>query len=139
MEPKIVGYIPKLLFKVYLKLKEKFDNTPPTPEEVIFAIDICQKLVTYSDSKLTYAPVSGKRFIKNDNLSIFIVIEGRTINIINHAYSYTIYVEENEKYNHVIHTFDVALEKQRKDMEEEIRSNIQHSLKKILDRINIYG
>lgn len=138
MQTEIVGYIPNLLYKLYLKLKEKFDNTPPPPEEVIYSLDICEKVVGYEDSKLTYAPMSGKRFIKNENLNIFIVIQNRTINIINHAYSYTIYVEQDDKYNYLLKSFDEALEKQRRDIEDEIRDNIQHSLKRILDRVSDY-
>lgn len=136
MEPKIVGYIPRLLYKLYLKLKEKFDMTPPTPEDVLFAIQICEKVLQHSDSKLTLTPISGKRFIKNETLDMFIVVEGRAVNIINHTYSYTIYVEENDKYNHLIRVFDSTLEKHRKVLEDEIKENIKFSLKRILNELN---
>lgn len=138
MERKIVGYIPRLLFKIYLFLKEKFDNTPPTPEEVKFALEICNKMFLDKETLLTYAPISGKRFAKNDNFNIFIVIESRTINIINHSYSYSIYIEENDLFNNLLRNFDTGVENQRKNLEFEIKDNMQHSLKKILDKISIY-
>ena len=137
MEKKIVGYIPRLLFKIYLFLKEKFDNTPPTPDEVKFALEICSSMFSQEGTHLTFSPLSSKRIAKNDVYDIYIVIEGRTITIINHSYSYNIYVEENELFYNLIKSFDSALEKQRKDIELEIKSNIQHSLKKILDKISI--
>lgn len=136
MEPNIVGYIPRLLYKLYLKLKEKFDINPPTPEDVLFAIEICEKVLQHPDSKLTLAPISGKRFIKNEVLDMFIVIEGRAVNIINHTYSYTIYVEENDKYSHLVRSFDSTLENHRKVLEDEIKENIKFSLKRILNELN---
>ena len=110
--------------------------TPPTPEDVLFAIQICEKVLQHPDSKLTLTPISGKRFIKNETLDMFIVVEGRAVNIINHTYSYTIYVEENDKYNHLIRVFDSTLEKHRKVLEDEIKENIKFSLKRILNELN---
>lgn len=136
MEKKIVGYVPRLLYKIYLFLKEKFDNTPPTPEEVKFGLEICEKMFLDENTNLTFSPLSGKRIAKNDIFDIYIVIEGRTVNIINQSYSYNIFVEENDLFNSLIKKFDSTLEEQRKNMELEIRDNMQYSLKNILDKIN---
>lgn len=136
MEKKIVGYVPRLLYKIYLFLKEKFDNTPPTPEEVKFGLDICAKMFLDENTNLTFSPLSGKRIAKNDIFDIYIVLEGRTVNIINQSYSYNIFVEENDLFNSLIKKFDNTLEEQRKNMELEIRDNMQYSLKNILDKIN---
>lgn len=138
MDTEKLGYVPKILFKIYLKLKEKFDISPPTPEEVLYSIQICQKLVELPESVLTYTPLSDKRFIKNEKLGIFVVIANRTINVINHSYSYTVYVEENDKYSLVLKIFDASMERHRKSLEDEISTNIQHSLKNILENINNY-
>lgn len=136
MEQKIVGYIPRLLYKLYLKLKDKFDINPPTPDDVLYAIGICEKVLNHENSKLTFAPISNKRFIKNGVLDMFIVIENRLVNIVNHTYSYTIYIEENDKYGNLIKMFDTTIEKHKKELENEIKENIKFSLKKILDDIN---
>lgn len=136
METEQLGYVPKILFKIYLKLKEKFDISPPTPEEVLYSIEICQKLVELPESVLSYTPLSDKRFIKNEKLGMFVVIAGRTINVINHSYSYTVYIEENDRYASALKVFDSAMERHRKSLEDEISSNIQHSLKKILENIS---
>jgi hypothetical protein len=136
MEQKISGYVPKLLFKLYLKLKEQFDNKVPTPDEVKFAIEICEKLLEFTDSKLTYAPISSKRFIKNESKNIFVVIENRNINIINHSYSYSLYVENDEMYSGIIKLFDSSMERHRKELEQEMSNNIQFTLKKVLEKIS---
>lgn len=135
MENKVVGFIPKLLYKLFLTLKDKFDPKPPITLEEQTCIDICNKLVLKSNSILTFAPKSTKRFIKNDSYNMFIVIQDRTIHLINHVYSYSVYIENTELYSDLIENFDTELELRRQSLEDEIRYNIQHSLKNIYDRI----
>lgn len=136
MGKKVTGYLPNLLFKFYLFLKQKFDTRPPITHEEQYSVDICHKLIKTPTSKLTYAPLSHKRFIKNDELDMFIVIGNSTINLINHVYSYSVYIENTDLYNSVLESFDKVLEEKRQELEDEIRSNIQHSLKNILEKID---
>lgn len=132
----IVGYLPRLLFKLYLTLKEKFDPRPPVTQEEQFSIDICKQLIPRTTSKLNYAPKSSKRFIKNDEFDMFIVINNSTIHLINHVYSYSVYIESSELYSDLLESFDSELERRREELELEITSNIQHSLKNILSKLN---
>ena len=136
MSKEVVGYIPRLLFRFYLYLKQKFDNRPPITQEEQYSVDICLKLISLESSKLTYAPISHKRFIKNDDLDMFIVVGSSTINLINHVYSYSVYIENSDLYVSILKSFDEVLENRRQELENEIRSNIQHSLKNILQKIN---
>jgi hypothetical protein len=55
--------------------------------------------------------------------------------VINHKYSYTVLVQEKSK-EEIINYFNEVLEKQRLKMEEEITSNIKHSLRKILHTLD---
>ena len=132
----IVGYVPKLLFKLYLSLKEKFDPRPPITQEEQFSIDICKELISRKTSKLNFAPKSTKRIIKNDEYDMFIVINNSTIHLINHVYSYSVYIESSDLYSDLLEIFDSELEKRREELELEITSNIQHSLKNILQKLN---
>jgi hypothetical protein len=136
MENKVVGYIPRLLFKIYLSLKERFDPSQPVPVEEKITVEICKKLILDPDSKLTLTPISGKRFIKNESKNMFIVIESHTINLINHVYSYSVYLSSQNDYKDIVQSFDNILENKRQLLEDEIRSNIQHSLKTILEKLN---
>jgi hypothetical protein len=136
MENKVVGYIPRLLFKIYLSLKERFDPTLPIPEEEKITVEICKKLIVDPESKLTFAPISGKRFIKNENKNMFVVIESHTINLINHVYSYSVYLSSQSDYKDITQSFDGVLENKRQLLEDEIRSNIQHSLQTILKKLD---
>jgi hypothetical protein len=125
-----------LLHRLYLYLKNKFDPTPEPKEEEIYAVQICQKLIMNPNSKLTNAPISFKRFIKNDDNNMFIVINNRTISLINHVYSYNVFIESFEPYSDICQLFDNEMEKRRQELEDEIKNNIQHSLKEILRKIS---
>jgi len=125
-----------LLHRLYLYLKNKFDPTPEPKEEEIFALEICKKLIVNTNSKLTNAPISFKRFIKNDDNNMFIVINNRTISLINHVYSYNVFIESFEHYSDICELFDNEMEKRRQELEDEIKNNIQHSLKEILKKVS---
>jgi hypothetical protein len=135
MKTNVVGYIPKLLYKIYLYLQEKFDPKPPITDEEKFCLEITKKLILKDNSVLTLAPLSQKRFIKNDELQMFIMIENRVINIINHIYSYTLVIEDVDAYQEVINQFDDKLDSIRISLETEFRTNVQSSLKNILESI----
>jgi hypothetical protein len=93
---------------------------------------ICKRLINNTDSKLLISPISGKRYIKNDEKKIFIIIETRKITIVNHTYSYNIDIL-SKPYHKLVYFFDNEVEKRRQKMEDEIRSNVKHSL------VNIYN
>jgi hypothetical protein len=98
-------------------------------------ISICKKLIDKPDSQLLITPLSNKKYIYNAANSIFITIEGNTVNVINHKYSYTISIQDKSK-EEIINHFNIVLENQRLKMEEEITSNIKHSLKNILQLLD---
>ena len=136
MENKVVGFIPKLLYKLFLSLKEKFDPSQPVPQEEKITIEICRKLLDDPNSKLTFAPLAEKRFIKNEEKDMFVVIHEHTINLINHVYSYSIYVSNTSEYHELVNKFNEVLDRERLKLEDEIKLNIQHSLEQILNKLN---
>jgi BMFP domain-containing protein YqiC len=58
------------------------------------------------------------------------------MNITNHVYSYSIYVQETSSYAKIIKKFDSILEINRIKIEEEIQQNIKHSLQTILNSLD---
>ena len=94
-------------------------------------ISICKKLIDKPETQLLMTPLSNKKYIHNPENSIFITIEGNTVNVINHKYSYTVSIQDKSK-EEILNYFNEVLENQRLKMEEEITSNIKHSLKNIL-------
>jgi hypothetical protein len=95
---------------------------------------ICQKLINNPESELIVSPLTGKRYIKNDESSIFVIIQGRTVQIINHIYSYSIHLDD-KTYERVIATFNHEQEKRCIRLESEAEVNIKHSLKNIINNL----
>lgn len=124
------------LQKIYIRLRDRLDFNPKSSEEEQFCTEICSKLISIRETKLTIAPISGKRFLKNDEKEMFIVVHNRVISLINHVYSYNVFYENDSLYQKVIQQFDNELERRRQVLEDEIKSNIKHSLTEILKKIS---
>lgn len=135
MENKVVGFLPRILYKIFLNLKEKFDPTPQIADEENYASAICEKLIDNPSSELTHSPLTNKRIIKNESHNMYVVMEAHSINLINHVYSYTVYLQDTSNYTKLCEKFDNILDEKRLMLENEIKSNIQHSLKNILDKM----
>ena len=65
-----------------------------------------------------------------------ITVENRVVHIINHVYSYSIYMENNECYSKILKKFDEISEKKKNELEVKLTNNIKHSLKKILEGLS---
>ena len=98
------------------------------------SIAICRKLLNKPDTILLISPISGKRYIKSDENQLFIIIERQRLTIVNHQYSYNIDLS-NKALDWVIGVFDNEVEKRRELMENEIRSNVKHSLSSIYNNL----
>jgi hypothetical protein len=130
----ILHKLKRLIQKYYISLSR---FTTPTIQKSKYEKDciaICRKLISKEDTVLLLTPISKKRYIRNENYQIFVILEGHSVKIINHVYSYTVFLEETE-WNNIINTFDNEVEKRREDFEKEIVSNIKHSLQNILQNI----
>ena len=97
-------------------------------------IYICKKLILKEDTILLLTPISDKRYIRNEENQIFVILENHAVKVINHIYSYTVILDTNSWLN-VVSIFDNEVEKRRDEFEKEITSNIKHSLKNILTKI----
>lgn len=130
----ILHRLKRLIQKYYISLSR---FTTPTVQKSKYEKDciaICRKLISKEDTVLLLTPISNKRYIRNEKNQIFVILEGHSVKIINHVYSYTVFLEENE-WRHIISIFDNEVEKRREDFEKEIISNIKHSLQNILQSI----
>jgi len=125
-----------ILFNIFLYLKNKFDPKPVVPEEVETSTNIVLKVLDHDDTDLVFAPVSNKRFIINERKDMAITIENRVVHIINHVYSYSIYMENDECYGKVLRKFDEISEKKKIELEDKLTNNIKHSLTKILEGLS---
>lgn len=117
----------KLSLKFYRLLDQDKNDSKNDYNE---CIGICRNLILKPNTSLLISPISGKRYIKNDENEIFIIIESKQLTIVNHHYSYNISIF-GKPYERISRIFDIEVERRREKMEEEIKSNIKHSLHNI--------
>ena len=106
----------RMIQKAYIGMHRKaaLPRDPKSPYHNE-CIGICRKMLESKETVLLIAPISSKRYMKNEKYGIYVVFHGRTIEVVNHVYNYT-----------------VALEDRRTEFEDEISKNIKHSLKTLL-------
>ena len=95
-------------------------------------LSICRKLIKNPESSFLIAPISGKKYIKNEKLGIFVVMLDQHINITNHTYNYSVFISPRD-WQRIIYFFDHETESRKNQYEEQIKSQITHSLDRMLD------
>jgi hypothetical protein len=135
---KIPANLRRLIRKTGVKVVRLLDpERTQDQEKKDFAresFSICKKLISKEESTLLVSPISGKRYIKSDDNHLYVIIEQCMITIVNHAYSYNIRLD-TKGYQKIVTVFDAEVEKRREKMEQEIRSNVKHSLEQIYKNI----
>ena len=124
----------RLIQKWYISLVKMTTPRIEKSEYEKDCIAICKKLIHKEDTILLLTPISNKRYIRNEELQIFVILEGHNVKVINHVYSYMVFLDQ-KPWDNIIFTFDTEVEKRRKEFEKEITSNIKHSLQNILQNI----
>jgi len=96
---------------------------------------IVRKMINNPDTKFTIAPLSGKRYLINKTLDIFIIIEDQKVEITNHVYHYVIKLAKRDA-EKITKQYDKKVDEVRTQYEKEIKSQITNTLHKIYDKIN---
>jgi hypothetical protein len=127
----------RLSQKLAIRMHKAMDPTQHAqPTEFEFeTLAICRSLINRSNSELLISPLSGKRFIKNSDSQIYFIIQDGMVDIINHTYSYNVKITL-KAYQRLVKAFDMEVESRRQEMEDEIRSNVKHSLKTIFQTLS---
>ena len=127
-------FFKKLWIKIFLKVHNRVIPPIEFEDNERTSASICRKLINHQDSKFLIAPLSQKRYIKNETLQMFVVLQDDRINITNHIYNYDITVpsQMTQKLNRM---FDNKVEEARLKFEKEMHSQVRHSLKKILENL----
>ena len=93
-------------------------------------LTICQKLISNPETDLYVSPLSAKKYIKSNDSRIFIILQGRTVQIINHVYSYSI-LADDRTWEKIMELFNKEQERRCLRLESEVEVNIKQSLKNI--------
>ena len=128
-------FFTKLLRRIYVKwiLKTKYRRVPISENERT-SLSICRHLISHENSKFLIAPLSGKRYVKNEMLGLFIILDDKLLSITNHLYHYDINVNLRD-WDRITVMYDNKTERIRQQFEDEIMSQIQNSLSDIKNKI----
>jgi hypothetical protein len=124
--------------RIYIWMARKVDIEYVHRQEMMphegDCVVICKKLVKMKDSVMLMTPLTDKRFIKNERLQIYVIMQNQHVQIINHIYSYSVSLSYRS-WKRLVDFYNLEIEDRRTGFEEEITSNIRHSLKNILDEL----
>lgn len=122
----------RMIQKAYIEMHKKasLPRYPKTPYHNE-CVAICRKMLESKETILLIAPISSKRYMKNEKYGIYVIFHGRTIEVVNHVYNYTVPLDD-KTWDLLTDEFNYELEERRKEFEEEISTNIKYSLKTIL-------
>jgi hypothetical protein len=124
-------------FKV--KMARRMRNNMVTHEEVELhektAFKICVKVISHPSSDFMIAPLSDKRYIINEDLNLFIIINWNKVEITNHVFHYDVVLSKRD-HERVIYLYDTETEKRRTNTEANVKANIKNSLDTLLSKIN---
>ena len=95
---------------------------------------IARLLIRHQESKFLIAPLSGKRYIKNADLDLFCILDHGIISITNHVYHYDVIVNDRN-WDRLSKMYDDKVETIREEYENQIMSQIEHSLDNIIKKV----
>jgi hypothetical protein len=134
----------KLFKRLYKRFKVRLSkigrsSAMKTYEEIELhektAFKICLKLISDKDSDFMIAPMSQKRFIINEKLNLFIIIDFGRVEITNHVFHYDVRLS-NRDYERITYLYDTETENRRVKTEVTIKSNIKNTLEKVYEAIS---
>jgi len=130
----------RLRKKINYKIVKFFRNLTSGDRPILednerICTSVCRKLINHPNSKFLIAPLSMKRYIKNSELELFIVLQDRQISITNHVYHYDVVIS-NRNWERITNMYDNKTEKIRQEFENEMSSQIKHSLSTILSKLD---
>ena len=132
-------FFKRLYKRIKVKMTKRMRKSIPSYEEVEpyekTAFKICVKMISHPKSDFMIAPMSNKRYIINEELGLFVIIDFGKVEITNHVFHYDVKLSGRD-YERITYLYDTETEKRRNLTEAEVKSNIKHSLLKVYDKIS---
>ena len=139
MENKIKRFFSRLKIKFYIWLKKSSSIVPTYQDKIISyektCFKICLKIIQHKNTEFMIAPMSDKRYLKNDDMKIFITMTDHRVEITNHVYNYNVKLHGRD-WERLTYIFDLEADKRRLNYEDEVNSQITNSLHNILDQVS---
>ncbi len=117
-----------------LNRKYSYDANQPVSQTQKMSMSIAKKLIKHPESKFDIGPKSGKKYITNSELKLFIIFDKRVLSITNHVYHYDIILTDRN-WDKIIKMYDAKVEEITQEYEDQIMYQIEHSLEKIIKKV----
>ena len=98
---------------------------------------IFRNVLRHINSVYEIAPLSEHRIIENKKLGIFIILDDKKITIINHVCYYSNIPLTDREWKKMISMYDYKVQKNRMQRIEQMKSQVEHSLSKLKNKILI--
>ena len=128
-------FLKRLYLKMRLEYRKHYYKQEDSGKFQRAPLFICMKLLKIEDSLLLIAPVSDDKYIYNERLGILVSLLGNRGTIVDRTYSYDIHLS-NKDWDKLEKLFLNEMQKRTKKIEEQIVSNVKHSLDNIYNKIN---
>ena len=137
MKKKIIRFFKIFKMKFYLwskrsSLMKTYQEEITTYEKTCFKI--CLKLISSPDSDFMIAPMSNKRYIRNNKFDMFVTMDYGRVEITNHVFNYNVKLSDRD-WQRLTFIFDTETEKRRLGTEQEVSSQIKNSLEHVLEKL----
>lgn len=129
------GYVTRVLFRLYIYLKDKFDIKPRPSEEERHIFSICTKLIKMPTTSLLFGPISRKRYIYNEPEGIFCIVNMGTITLISQGSYFIVFPENPNKVREITDLFDKETETRRETLEISQKGKVINTLSSINQRL----
>jgi len=98
---------------------------------------IFRNVLRHKNSIYEIAPLSSHRIIENKKLGVFIVLDEKKITIINHVCYYSNIPLTNRDWKKMSNMYDNKVQEYRMQRIEQMKSQVEHSLSKLKNKILI--
>lgn len=137
MKKKIIRFFKRFKMRFYLwskrsSLMKTYQEEITTYEKTCFKI--CLKLISSPDSDFMIAPMSNKRYIRNNKFDMFVTMDYGRVEITNHVFNYNVKLSDRD-WQRLTFIFDTETEKRRLGTEQEVSSQIKNSLEHVLEKL----
>ena len=121
-----------------LELQNLYDVVDPGR---LADIDDCKfifrNVLRHTNSIYEIAPLSSHRIIENKKLGVFIILDDKKITIINHVCYYSNIPLTDREWKKMINMYDNKVQQNRMQRIEQMKSQVEHSLSKLKNKILI--
>lgn len=133
------NFFKRLYKRIKVKMAKRMRKSMPTYEEIEpyekTAFKIVVKMISHKKSDFMIAPMSNKRYIINEELGLFVLIDFGRVEITNHVFHYNVKMSGRD-FERITYLYDTETEKRRNITEAEVKSNIKNSLIKVYNKIS---